>query len=268
MENQQAETIQIQTANAISVRLPVFEGPLDLLLELIKKNEVNIYDIPVAEITRQYIDYINQMKEMNLDFAGEFIVMAATLLYIKSKMLLPDDTVEEDEDGEDPRAELVRKLLEYQAFKEAAKELGDMELERAKEFTRQIADFYFKDLDTQTIEHEPLDANLYDLLQAFHKVLKAVSRENVHEIFEQVISIDQKIEHIRHVMREKREFYFSELLSSKVTRNELIVTFLAILEITKQKAVRVYQEKMFEDIRIVKKENSPETELIATPILN
>ncbi|MBI4398977.1 MAG: segregation/condensation protein A [Candidatus Omnitrophica bacterium] len=249
METLHQSVIEIRTAN-LSVRLPVFEGPLDLLLELIKKNEVNIYDIPITEITRQYIDYLNQMREMDLEVAGEFLIMAATLLYIKSKMLLPDEPAEEEELEEDPREALVRKLLEYQAFKEAASELGEMELARSKIFTRQLADFYFKDLEEEAALQAPLSADLSDLLQAFHKVLKAISRENIHEVFEQVITIDQKIEHIRRYIREKREFYFSELLPQSVTRNELIVTFLAMLEITRQKAIYVEQKKMFEDIRI------------------
>ncbi|MBI4972154.1 MAG: segregation/condensation protein A [Candidatus Omnitrophica bacterium] len=254
MENQtDSSVIPLQMKNQIAIHLPVYEGPLDLLLDLIKKNEINIYDIPVAEITRQYIDYLNQMKEMNLDIAGEFLVMAATLLYIKSKMLLPTDETEEDEDGGDPRAELVRKLLEYQAFREAAKELGLMELDRAKEFTRQISDYYFKDLESEVVDAEPLDANLFDLLQAFHKVLKEVSRENIHEVFEQVISIDQKIEQIRTLFKERDEIYFTDLFDKSITRNELIVSFLAMLEITKQRFVRIYQDSMFDEIRLVKR---------------
>ena len=254
MENQsETPIIPIQTKNAISVHLPVYEGPLDLLLDLIKKNEINIYDIPVAEITRQYIDYLNQMKEMNLDIAGEFLVMAATLLYIKSKMLLPDDGAEEDDEDMDPRAELVRKLLEYQAFKEAAKELGLMESDRAKEFTRQLADYYFNDLESEMVEAEPLDANMFDLLQAFHKVLKEVSRENIHEVFEQVISIEQKIDQIRALFKDRDEVYFTDLFNGSTTRNEMIVSFLAMLEITKQRFVRVYQDLMFDEIRLVKR---------------
>ncbi len=259
MDSQTETTIQIQRADSLKITLPVYEGPLDLLLDLIKKNEVNICDIPIAEITRQYIDYLNQMKEMNLDIAGEFLVMASTLLYIKSKMLLPDDQSEEEEEGEDPRAELVRKLLEYQAFKEAAKELGILETERSKEFTRQLSDYYFKDLEEQihTYEQdEPLDADLFDLLQAFHKVLKAATRENVHEVFEQIITIEEKIDRIRNILSTRREFYFSELLTEEVGRNELIVSFLAILEVAKQKVVKIYQDNQFDEIRIVKKDLS------------
>jgi len=124
----------------LHVKIPVYDGPLDLLLDLIKKNEMNVYDIPVAEITKQYLDYLQVMKQLDLEVAGEFIVMAATLIFIKSKMLLPTEKDGEEEDGTDPRAELVRKLLEYQAFKEAAKELGLLQTERGKMFTRQITD--------------------------------------------------------------------------------------------------------------------------------
>jgi len=254
MEDRTEAIIPIHTSKAITVRLPVYEGPLDLLLDLIKKNEVNIYDIPVSEITRQYLEYLGQMKEMNLEIAGEFLVMAATLLYIKSKMLLPLEETDEDEEGEDPRAELVRKLLEYQAFKEAAKELGVMELDRAREFTRQISDYYFGDLEIETVEAEPFDANLFDLLQSFHKVLKAASRENIHEVFEQIITIDEKIERIRILLTSSDEIYFTDLLAGeKTTRNELIVSFLAVLETAKQKFVHVMQDKMFDEIRIVKR---------------
>ena len=136
----EAQTAENRPANSLHVKISVYDGPLDLLLDLIKKNEMDIYDIPIAEITRQYLESLAGMKQLDLEIAGEFIVMAATLIYIKSKMLLPQEKEEEDEDGQDPRAELVRKLLEYQAFKEAAKELGILEGERGKIFTRRISD--------------------------------------------------------------------------------------------------------------------------------
>ncbi len=242
--------------SSLSVKLTAYEGPLDLLLDLIKKNEINIYDIPMIEITKQYLDYIDQMRQMDLDIAGDFLVMASTLLYIKSKMLLPeDDQDDDDEDGLDPRAELVRKLLEYQAFKEAAKELGIREAERNQIFTRQISDYYFgEDYKAPEVEEE-FDADLYDLIQAFHHVLKTHSKEDVqHEVFEEVVSIEQKMDYIKDLIIEKKEVLFSELFRGPASKNEIIATFLALLEIVKQKHVRVAQAGMFGEIKLVRKQ--------------
>ncbi|MCM8776417.1 MAG: segregation/condensation protein A, partial [Candidatus Omnitrophica bacterium] len=138
--------------NPLHVKLKVYEGPLDLLLDLIKKNEMDIYDIQIAEITRQYLDYLAQMKQLNLEIAGEFIVIAATLIYIKSKMLLPQEKGDEEQVEVDPRAELVQKLLEYQAFREAAKRLGLLEEEQGKVFTRQISNYYLGELESSNLD--------------------------------------------------------------------------------------------------------------------
>ena len=151
----------------LTVKLPAYEGPFELLLDLIKKNEMDIYHIEISVITKQYLDYLKQMKEFDLDIAGEFLVMAATLIYIKSKMLLPLAEDEEDETGEDPRAELVRKLLEYQAFREAAKQLGILEDERGRIFTRQVGDYYLNHLSSEDAAIDTFSANLFDLLNAF-----------------------------------------------------------------------------------------------------
>ena len=235
------------------VNLPVYEGPLDLLLDLIKKNEMDIYNIPIAEITKEYLDYLNRMRQFDLEIAGEFLVMAATLVYIKSKMLLPpDESDTEENEGEDPRAELVRKLLEYQAFRGAAKELGFLEDERGKVFTRQIADYYLSHLSPEDITIDTFSANLFDLLQAFRSVLKEVSKEHFHEVFEEVISIEEKIEEIKQVVAERGSVHFRELFDQKVTKNVLIVTFLALLEIVRSKFARVSQEKQFGEILISK----------------
>ncbi len=236
--------------HSLQVKLAAYEGPLDLLLDLIKKNEMDIYNIPIAEITRQYLDYLAQMQNLNIDIAGDFLVMAATLIYIKSKMLLPDDGVtEDDESGQDPRAELVRKLLEYQAFREVAHELGFLENERSKVFTRQISDYVFQDLE-QEPELESFTSNFYDLLQAFYKVLKSVAHDQFHEVFEQVVSMEEKMAQIKNILQERGELKFEDLFGGVVSRNELIVTFLAILEIVRQKIARVYQPKMFGEIRL------------------
>lgn len=240
----------------LHVKLSVYDGPLDLLLELIKKNEMDIYNIPVAEITRQYLESLAHMKQLDLEIAGEFIVMAATLIYIKSKMLLPQDNTEDDEEGGDPRAELVRKLLEYQAFKEAAKELGLLEDERGKMFTRQISDYYLSELDAQDIEIDAFSANLFDLLSAFQTVLTRAGRTEMHEVFEQVITIEEKMAEIRSCLDQQGRVLFSNLFPERWTRNQLIATFLAILEIVRTKIARVMQEKQFGEIVIEKIEVS------------
>lgn len=235
------------------VNLPTYEGPLDLLLDLIKKNEMDIYNIQISEITKQYLDYLNQMRQFDLEIAGEFLVMAATLLYIKSKMLLPPDENEiVEEDGADPRTELVRKLLEYQAFREAAKELGLLEDERGKVFTRQIADYYLANLSPEDTVIDTFSANLYDLLQAFHTVLKEVSKEQFHEVFEEIVSIEEKMEEVKLIIAERGSVYFRELFDKKITKNLLIVTFLALLEIIRSRIACIKQDQHFGDILITK----------------
>lgn len=236
--------------NPLHVKIAIYDGPLDLLLDLIKKNEMDIYDIKVSEITTQYLEYLSRIKELDLEIAGEFIVMAATLIWIKSKMLLPQDGTNEDEEGGDPRAELVRKLLEYQAFKQAAKELGLMEDERGQVFTRQITDYYLSDLDAQDLDIDSFSANLYDLLSAFQTVLSKTANEAMHEVFEQVVSIEERMVQIRTTLLTKKKMVFSELFQGGWTRNLLIVTFLAVLEIVRTKVARVMQDKQFGEIYI------------------
>ena len=236
----------------LTIQLPVYEGPFDLLLDLIKKNEMDIYNIEISVITKQYLDYLKQMKQFDLEIAGEFLVMAATLIYIKSKMLLPSVEEEEDETGGDPRTELVRKLLEYQAFREAAKKLGILEDERGKTFTRQVSDYYLNNLSPEDISIDTFSASLYDLLNAFRSVLKDISKDAFHAVFEEVISIDEKIKQIKQILTERREVRFRELFGSRFTKNELIVTFLALLELVRSKFALVAQEKQFGEILISK----------------
>lgn len=246
--------VQSAALNPLHVKLEAYEGPLDLLLDLIKKNEMDIYNIPMSEITRQYLDYLAEMKQLNLDLAGEFIVMAATLIYIKSKMLLPQEAdKEEDEEGQDPRAELVRKLLEYQAFKEAAKELGLLEDERGKIFTRQIADYYLNEIESSgEVEVDTFSANLYDLLSAFQAVVARSGSEPVHEVFEEIISIEEKMLEVKTLLIEERRVQFSKLFRDRRTKNELIATFLALLEIVRSKFARVFQDQHFGEIVLEK----------------
>ncbi len=236
----------------LQVKLSVYEGPFDLLLDLIKKNEMDIYNIPIFEITKQYLEYLGQMKALNLEIAGEFLVMAATLIYIKSKMLLPNETMEEDEDGMDPREELVRKLLEYQSFKEAAKDLGLLEHERGRVFTRQVADYYLKDLSPEDVEIDTFSANLYDLLQAFHSVMSQMKRVEFHEVFEEQVTIEEKIELIKKELTERNEIPFRKLFGDHFTKNELIATFLALLELVRLKFICAKQSETFGEIVLQK----------------
>ncbi len=236
----------------LTVKLPAYEGPFELLLDLIKKNEMDIYNIEISVITKQYLDYLKQMKEFDLDIAGEFLVMAATLIYIKSKTLLPLAEDEEDETGEDPRAELVRKLLEYQAFREAAKQLGMLEDERGRIFTRQVSDYYLSHLSSEDVAIDAFSGNLYDLLNAFQSVLAGITKEQFHEVFDEIITIEQKIEEVKKILSERKKIRFRELFGDQVTKNELIVTFLALLEIIRSKFALAAQEKRFGEIVITK----------------
>lgn len=242
----------IQPYDPLVVRVPAYEGPFELLLDLIKKNEMDICNIEISIITKQYLDYLKQMKEFDLEIAGEFLVMAATLIYIKSKMLLPPAEEAENEEAEDPRAELVRKLLEYQAFRQAAKELSILEDERGKMFTRQVTDYYLSTLSSEDIAIDTFSANLYDLLNAFQSVLKDISKEAFHEIFEEIVTIEAKMEEMKRALTERGEIWFHELFQGRVNKNDMIATFLALLEIIRSKFARVVQEKQLGRIRISK----------------
>ncbi len=242
---------------AMHVKLEFYDGPLDLLLDLIKKNEMDIYNISITEITQQYLNYLETLKSLDLEVAGDFIVMAATLIHIKSKMLLPQELEPENEDsGEDPRSELVRKLLEYQAFKEAARELGFLQTERGKVFTRQISDYYLSDLNPDDVGIDAFSADFYDLLAAFQKVLSKHGREAMHEVYEQVVSIEEKIDGIKDLLTQRNTVRFFDLFTERWTKNELIATFLALLEIVRIKFAVVKQDSQFEDIVLERREQT------------
>lgn len=248
----QNSNLEPKPYDPLHVNLPVYEGPFDLLLDLIKKNEMDILNIEISVITRQYLDYLKEMKNFDLEIAGDFLVMAATLMYIKSKMLLPLAEDQDEEEGEDPRTELVRKLLEYQAFREAAKNLGLLEDERGNIFTRQVADYYLSNLSPDDIQIDTFSANLFDLLNAFQSVMSSLSKDSFHKVFEEVISIEEKIEQVKKTLAERGSIKFRELFGERFTKNELIATFLALLEIIKSKFAEVKQEKQFGEILISK----------------
>lgn len=229
-----------------TVRLEMFEGPLDLLLHLIHKNEMDITNIPIALITEQYLEYLKLMKVLNLDVAGEYLLMASTLLHIKSKMLLPTSSEKEEEEGEDPRAELVRKLLEYQKYKNAA-----AELERRPMLDRDVFVRLALVGDVEGKEEERIEVNLFELLDAFRQVLEKAKPEAFHEVILDRVSVEEKVQEILLLLqREKRSMAFHLLFPEQASRRMIIVTFLAILELVKMKLVRIFQPAPFETIRL------------------
>ena len=230
------------------VKLEVFEGPLDLLLYLIKKDEIDIYDIPIAAITEQYLEYLELMRILDLNIAGEFLVMAATLIHIKSKMLLPPEESEIlPEDEEDPREELVRRLLEYKKFKEAAGVLQDLEGHRKKMYTRTVA----PELDPS---EKFFEASLFDLITALTRVLKDVPKEVFQEIVKDEFTIEQKIHDLLHMLVDTPRMYLSELFKNAKNKLEIIATFLAVLELIRMKEIIVGQKKSFDEIEVIRNE--------------
>jgi len=231
------------------VQLPIFEGPLDLLLYLIKKDEINIYDIPVSKITDQYLEYLEVMKMLDLEIAGEFILMAATLMHIKSKMLLPPEEKAEEEAVEevDPREELVKKLVEYKRFKEAAKDLKDMYGRQKNTFTRLPGG---EKPMPQEEAGPAFEASLFDLITAFSKILKEVPKETFHEVIEDEFTVSKKIHDILHVLVKEPVLYFSNLFKNAKNKNEVVSMFLALLELVKLKEVVLTQTTSFGEIEI------------------
>ena len=241
----------------IEFKLQVFEGPLDLLLHLIEKNKVDIYDIPIAEITDQYLEYVNNMPKDDLDLASEFLVMAATLIDIKSRMLLPKEV---DEEGEeiDPRAELVEKLIEYKMYKLAAQELRDMQVYAGKSLYKEPT------IPTEVKKYEPpvdLDDLLKDVdLSKLNDIFQMVLRRQVDKIdpvrskFGKIemeeVSLPDKMNYVSSRIKKEKRCSFKQLLESQSTKMEIVVSFLAILELIKVGQIEVSQEKTFDDIYI------------------
>jgi segregation and condensation protein A len=231
--------------SSYTVRLEMFEGPLDLLLNLIQKNEMDIFNIPITLITEQYLEYLKWMKTLNLDIAGDYLLMASTLLHIKSKMLLPQSPVEEEEEGEDPRAELVRRLLEYQKYKMAASELVKRPMLDRDVFIRLTS------AGEAELEEERIEANLFDLIDALHKALERAKEESFHEVILDRLSVEDKVQEILLLLqKEKRSLPFHLLFPEQASRRVIVITFLAILELVKAKWIRVFQAAPFETIRI------------------
>jgi len=227
------------------IKLDVFEGPLDLLLYLVKKDHLNICDIPIIKVTEQYLAYLELMKMLDLNIAGEFLVMAATLINIKSKMLLPVEKTAEEEEI-DPRAELIQKLLEYQRFKEVAQQLRDKEEKRQDIFVRPKD----KELEAQPPELY-FEASVFDLLSAFSKVLKDIPKDIFYQVIKDETTVEDKIHEILHYLLESDNLSVFDLFRKAKSKVEIAAYFLATLELIRLKEIVIVQKCAFADISIM-----------------
>ncbi|MCU0666613.1 MAG: segregation/condensation protein A [Candidatus Omnitrophica bacterium] len=237
------------------IKLEVFEGPLDLLLYLVKKDHLNIYDIPITTITEQYIKYIELMQLLDLNIAGEFLVMAATLMQIKSKMLLPAAEQPQEEIEEDPRAELVRRLLEYEKFKQVAEDLKKKELAQQEIFKREKP-VVIDSLVPGVPEEAYFEASIFDLINAFSKALSEIPKDVFYEVIKDEFTIENKVHNLMHLLLVKDQVSASDLFRESKNKFEVIVTFLAILELIRMKEIIAQQTQAFDEIMICRNKNN------------
>jgi segregation and condensation protein A len=230
------------------VQLEVFEGPLDLLLYLIKRDEVDIYDIPIERITQQYLQYLEVMKMLDLSIAGEFLVMAATLMMIKSRLLLPvEERPELEAEEEDPRWDLVRQLVEYKKFKDAADHLEELALRREDVFTREGEHIQLGP-EPEVALH---DVSIFDLISAFNDALKRVKKEDLAELFADRFTVAEKVDFLGQLLRDRKRARLADLFADMRHRYEMVCTFLAVLELIRLKQMRAVQAGPFGDIELV-----------------
>ncbi|HEY3130024.1 MAG TPA: segregation/condensation protein A [Acidobacteriota bacterium] len=231
---------------SLRVKLEIFEGPMDLLLHLIRKQEIDIYDIPIARITEQYLEYLRIMKELNINVAGEWLVMAATLILIKSKMLLPPDPeVPGTPLEEDPRMPLVQQLLEHQKFKSAAQMLYERETVELSVWGNPKTEF-------QDEEEGIVSANVFDLIKAFHEIVQRFRDRIVMDVEHESITLEQKLLELRSLLALQPVIYFSSFFQRRISKMHLIVTFLAVLEMARLREINVFQNLTYDDIKIAK----------------
>ena len=238
-------------AMSYTIILPVFEGPLDLLLHLIKVNKIDIYDIPIVKVTEQYVNYLESMKELNIEIASEFLIMAATLIHIKSRMLLPALEVEdedEEQEEDDPRAELVEKLIEYQALKEVSKSFREME-ERFRNIFFRMSPDTIEDADK--FQEGLIEIDLYALFEAFRK-LTVTSKNRAVTIEKDVLTVKDRINAIIELLDQKKLIQFEHLFTDDLSKITIVATFLALLEVARLGLARVFQDRTFATIWIRK----------------
>ncbi|MGE5313424.1 MAG: segregation and condensation protein A [Acidobacteriota bacterium] len=232
------------------VSLSDFEGPLDLLLFFIKRDELDIYDIPIAKITKDFLEYLQYLQQLDLDIAGEFIVTAATLMQIKVQMLLPKPEGVEEEEA-DPRAELVKRLLEYKRYKEMALKMDSMQRAQARVYYRGNFDHDPKMTESEEDENLLRDVTLFDLIAAFKYTVDRMPRKHVHEINKLNVTLEEQVTFLAGYMEAKKESTFYEIASIMAEKIRIVVTFLALLELIRQKKVLIRQVDSFGDITIV-----------------
>jgi segregation and condensation protein A len=230
----------VSSPTAHRVKLPVFEGPLDLLLHLIRKSEVDIFNIPIAAITEEYLGHLELMEALDVNVAGEYLVVAATLIHIKSKMLLPKD--EKEEAQEDPRADLVRQLLEYEQFKKISLSFGAMEARRREFYPRPLA-------EDELVEEEFVEATLFDLLKAFQRMAFYLPQETLKEIAGETFSVTQKMNELLDSLEQDPHYHWRWFGGS---RGELIAKLLAVLELVRMKLIQVMQSQRFGEIHVTR----------------
>lgn len=248
----------------LRIRLDRFEGPFEVLLYLIRAQEIDIFDIPILKITEQYLRFLELMRQENLDIAGEFIVMAATLIQIKSRMVLPaetDDTEDEEIEEEDPRLELVEKLLEYRKYRDLAVGLGDCADRRADRFGRNVRPVI--EPGDEEEEDDDLEVSLYDLLKAIRAMLRFVTEGPIHEILAEGHSVDEKIALIMQALEEHDTLTWTELFQAARSRIEVVCCLLAILELCRMDRIRLHQHRAFGEIRLFARDI--DAELSAAP---
>jgi segregation and condensation protein A len=248
------------TDHVLRLHLETFQGPMEVLLYLIKAQEIDIFDIPIAKITQQYLKFLDLIEAHQIDLAGDYLVMAATLIQIKSKMLIPADVDEDDEEfeEEDPRLELVEKLIQYRMYKDAAARLAHLEEERANWFTRNVK----PEIDLKYAEDEGedfLEVSLFDLTQAFKSVIRFLHEDRPHEVSLEESSVDQKIEYIQTLLEMQPSVAWNDLFRACKSRLEGICCFLAILELCRMYEISAHQHAAFGEIRLFKKNRAAES---------
>lgn len=239
--------------NGFKVSLPDFQGPLDLLLFFIRRDELDIYNIPIAHITKEFLDYIHLMQMLDLELAGEFIVMAATLMQIKARMLLPRISEEESDDEIDPRAELTRRLIEYKRYKEASEGLMERELEQRQRYFRALFKYDVRSHDPDEDDPSLRDLTLFHLIKAFQHALENIPKKVTHEIVEFPYTIEHQGLHLMNFFGTRNQYNFLEVAAGMEDKMQMVVTFIALLELIRAHRVGIIINSQFNDFTIVKK---------------